>query len=280
MASYAIGVPILLVSLGSMVYVLRKGLRQGADARRVQSGPLAQLVDVTTLRTNWAGAITDPGQMAAQALQQALSIHPHTDADDDEEDEGVGRQLGLTYHRFRNLGDDSDPAVLDGVRNGRQVWIRLGRSYKLVMGPGLGMRRMRMVSVLRAATPAFELNAVDGRFAGTAVPPAVAEVLAGLAPAPDVWHDLRVVAGPDGIVVSRGYANDFSGGWPYDLWLLERIAYVLDALSLPHVELGREWDAPYDLGEWAPSLRDTVGGKGTTRSSASRGVRQIKRSCT
>ena len=259
MASYVIGIPILLVSIGSMIYVIGKSLRQGADARRVQAGPLAQLVDVTTLRTNWAGAITDPGRMPVQELQQALSIHEHIDSDYDDEDEGVGRQLGLTYHRYRHLGDDYDPAVLDGVRNGRQVWMRLGQSYKMLMGPGLGMRRMRMVSVLRAATPAFELAAVDGRLVGAAAPPAVAEVLAAMAPAPDVWHDLRLVAGPDGIVVSRGYANDFSGGWPYDLWLLERIAFVLDAPSLPHVELSREWDAPYDLGEWAPSLRDTIG---------------------
>lgn len=259
MASYVIGIPILLVSVGSMLYVFRNALRQNAEAQRVQAGPLQRLVDVTTLRTNWAGAIDDPGRMPSQELIQALAINAHIDADYDEEDEGVGRQLGLTYHRYRHLGDDWDPPVLDGVRNGRQVWMRLGQSYKTIMGPGFGMRRLRMVSVLRIAAPAFELQAVDGRLVGEGIPSAVASVLANMAPAPDVWHDLRVVAGPDGVVVSRGYGKDFSGGWPYDLWLLERIAFVLDAPSLPHVEeLGREWDAPYDLGEWAPSFRDTV----------------------
>ena len=136
------------------------------------------------------------------------------------------------------------------------MWLRLGKSYKTVRGPGLGMRRMRTVSVLRIGAPTFALTAVDGRLVGDGIPPAVAGVLRALAPSPDVWHDLCLVAGPEGAGVSRGYARDFSGGWPYDLWLLERIAFVLDAPSLPHVELGREWDAPYGLGEWAPSLRD------------------------
>ncbi len=264
MASLLIGVPILLVSVGSMLYVMRDSFRKADDIQRVLEGPLTKLVDVTTLRTNWAGAIADPGQTPSQELLQALSIHPHVDADYDEEDEGIGRQLGLTYHRYKThyFGDSTqiEPAVFDGERNGRQVWIRLGQSYKTVWGPGAGMRRMRHIVALRIAAPTFELNAAGGRLVGDAVPPAVAAMLAAMAPSPDVWHDLRLVAGPDGVVINRGYANDLSGGWPYDLWLVERIAAVLDAPSLPHVEeLGREWDAPYGLGEWAPSFRDTVG---------------------
>ncbi len=237
MASLLIGVPILLVSIGSMLYVMRNGLRQGATARRVQAGGMAQ---------------------ATEDLLESLSVHPHVDADYDADDEGVGRRLGLTYHRYRYLGDDIDPAVYDGVRAGRQVWIRAGQSYKMILGPGLGMRRMRMVTVLRVATPAFELTAVDGRLVGDGVPAPVADGLAGMGASADVWHDLRVVAGPDGIVVNRGYARDFSGGWPYDLWLVERIADALAAPALAPVELGREWNAPYDLGEWAPSLRDAL----------------------
>jgi hypothetical protein len=51
----------------------------------------------------------------------------------------------------------------------------------------------------------------------------VEEVLAGLTPAPDVWHKLEVEGGPDGIVARRPNTAH-PQGYVYDLWLAERLA--------------------------------------------------------
>jgi hypothetical protein len=85
-------------------------------------------------------------------------------------------------------------------------------------------------------------------------------MLGQLGPSPTVWHDLRVVAGPDGLVASRGVAEDWIGGWIYDLWLLERMAASLAAPALRPETLGREWAAPYGMGDWAPTVRDMISG--------------------
>jgi hypothetical protein len=77
-------------------------------------------------------------------------------------------------------------------------------------------------------------------------------VVAAMNPSPDVWHDLRVVGGAEGIVASRGSANDYLGGWIYDLWFLERLAAELGAPALPAVGVDEEWEVPYGMGEWAP----------------------------
>ena len=77
-------------------------------------------------------------------------------------------------------------------------------------------------------------------------------VVAAMNPSPDVWHDLRVVGGAEGIVASRGSAMDYLGGWIYDLWLLERLAGELGAPTLPAVEVDEDWEIPYGMGDWAP----------------------------
>jgi hypothetical protein len=61
-----------------------------------------------------------------------------------------------------------------------------------------------------------------------------------------------VVGGAEGIVASRGYANDILSGWIYDLWFLERLAGELGAPALPVVGVDEEWEIPYRMGEWAP----------------------------
>jgi hypothetical protein len=183
------------------------------------------------------------------------------DDDADLEDEGTGARLGLAYHRARHSGDLWYPTVYDGTRYGHQAYIRLGRNAA-VRGPGLNFRRLRNVCAVRVGTPEFELTAADGRLrATTAVPPAIAAMLDQLAPSPDVWHDLRVIAGPAGLVASRGVAEDWLGGWIYDLWLLERMASVARGVSLPSEPLGREWSPPYGRGDWAPSAKDTLAGQ-------------------
>jgi hypothetical protein len=110
------------------------------------------------------------------------------------------------------------------------------------------------------AAPDFELNADDGRLnPNPGAPGEVTGVVTDLSPAPDVWHELRVVGGSKGIVASRGASADFLGGWIYDLWLLERLAARLEADPLPDVRLTRGSTPPY-LGDWAPSALDSLRG--------------------
>jgi hypothetical protein len=238
-----------------LVYGLWRSLRTRSIAMRALSGPLTA-GHIADRAPGTAGQIADAGAVPAQALLGALAVRAQTDADADKDDEGHGDLLGLTYHRWKHLGDDWwEPVVYDGTRAGRQVWIRLGRDGGSLRGPGANARRLRALVAVRAAVPAFELTAKDGRLVlvsgGTEKLAAVLELLAT---SPDVWRDLRVVGGAEGIVASRGVAQDFVGGWIYDLWLLEHTVAFFDGTPLAPVQLGREWTPPYGLGSWAPSL--------------------------
>ncbi len=252
-----LGLIILAVCIGAMLFTFRRAHRSRRNQQRVFSGPLAG-GSATARPPGSAVAIADGGQVPAQELLGALGVRAERDEDADLDDEGTGARLGLRYHRFRHRGDLWDPTIYDGTRNGHQTYIRLGRTAA-VRGPGLNMRRARSVCAVRVAAPAFEIAASDGRLrATTAVPPAITTMLGQLAPSPDVWHDLRVVAGPDGLVTSRGIAEDWVGGWIYDLWLLERMTACLSGPALAHEPLGRAWVPPYEMGDWAPSARDRL----------------------
>jgi hypothetical protein len=254
-----LGLIIIVVCIGAMVFTFGRAGRSRRTAARVRSGPLAG-GSSTARRPGTAADIVDGGQVPARELLGALGIRAETDADADDDDEGTGAILGLGYHRFRHSGELWDPTVYEGTRNAYQVFIRLGRNAA-ASGPGVNFRRMRSVCVVRVMAPEFELVAADGRLrADGAVPPAVAALLARLGASPDVWHDLRVLGGPDGLAASRGVAQDWLGGWIYDLWLLERIAACVAGPALAPEPLGRDWTPPYGMGEWAPSVRDALGG--------------------
>jgi hypothetical protein len=244
--------PLLIVGvLAGMAFRFRGAFRSRSQFARVRQGPLYG-GSTTSRPAGSAGDIADGGHVPSQELLGALSVAAVPE-DDDSEDEGTGKRLGLRYHRARHGAAGWDPVVYDGTRNGHQAFIRLNRNAS-VRGPGMNFRRDRSLCVVRVGVERFELTAADGRLEpATAVPGAVAAMLERMTASPDVWHDLRVVAGPDGLVASRGVSQDWLGGWTYDLWLLERLAACLEGRALAPEKLGREWAPPYDLDTWAPS---------------------------
>lgn len=256
-----IGPILIAVSLLTMAYVFRRALATRAVAMRAMNGPLAAGT-INDAERDSAAEIEDGGVVPSKVLLGSMCRRAQTDDDFDEEDEGVGDMLGLTYHRWKNLSSDwVEPALYDGTRGGRQVWIRLGRSGTSLRGAGFNDRRMRTTLAVRAAVAPFEVVSEAGRLRVVSGDSAdLGTLLAGLSCSPDVWRDVRIVGGAEGIVASRGSAQDFVGGWIYDLWLLERLAARLGGRALEQVELGREWTPPYGLGSWAPSLRGELAG--------------------
>lgn len=270
-AAALVGPAILIVCLGTMVITMRRALRSRDTANRVLKSPLAG-GSPTARQPGTAVEIADGGQVPAQELLGALAVVPDvedleasTTGDDAEEvdatdDEGTGKRLGLHYHPFHHRDDVWDPTIYEGSRNGHQVFIRLGRNAS-VRGPGIGMRRLRGVCVVRVAAPEFELLAEGGSLRSKGeLPPAIEQALGQIQPSPDVWHDLRVLSGPDGLVASRAVAGDWLGGWIYDLWLLERLASVGGGKRLKNQRLVRAWEPPYEMGKWAPSAFSGLGG--------------------
>jgi hypothetical protein len=77
----------------------------------------------------------------------------------------------------------------------------------------------------------FKIREDDGRLVAEAgAPSEVEELLAGLAPNSDVWRDLEVEGGPDGILARRPIKMKGNPqGYVYDLWLVERLAERLGA---------------------------------------------------
>ncbi|MGH2984242.1 MAG: hypothetical protein ACRDK5_08320 [Solirubrobacterales bacterium] len=105
-----------------------------------------------------------------------------------------------------------------GTRHGRRVALRMGVVPSMWRGRGVNE-----VHVTASVAP-FRARADDGRLvAEPGALPEVEELLAGLAPAPAVWHDLVVEGGPDGILARRP-VTAHPQGYVYDLWLVERLA--------------------------------------------------------
>lgn len=249
-----VGPIIIGVSMLALVFGLWRAFRMRAAAMRVLASPLA-VGEINDGAPGTAMQIFDAGLVPSKALMGALSRRVQTDADYESDDEGHGDMLGLTYHRWKHMADDWwEPIVYDGERNGRQVWIRLGRYGASLRGPGVGARRLRTNVTVRAAVPPLEVVADDGRLTlANGGSPELEAILGRMVRSPDVWRDLRVVGGPDGIAASRGITGDFLGGWIYDLWFLERLALFFKGPPLEPMTLGREWTPPYGLGSWAPS---------------------------
>lgn len=113
--------------------------------------------------------------------------------------------------------EDGGRVHLSGVREGRHVDIRFDGGA--------------MLTRVRAAVP--ELQAI-GNAAGTFVPdagtpPAAVRALRRAGEVGEVWRDVRVSGGPDGLVAVR---RSGLSGYLYDLWLLERLAAALDGIPL------------------------------------------------
>ena len=258
---------VIIIGVGLFVgYRLSIGMRRRSAAMRTLHGPLAG--GTTTSRPPGSAAeISDASTVPVRELFAALRVAevPELDAEGEPNDvAGLGLRLheGSTSHSTGTSRTAGRPQVIEGSRNGHQVFIRQGQVGD-GDGLGIGFRKLRAVTVVRVEAPAFELRAHDGAFSPRASAPGeVMGAIADLSPSTDVWHDVRVISGAEGIIATRGYGNDFLGGWTYDLWLLERLAAKLNAGPLDNVRLGRDWTIPYGLGNWAPSALETLQGEG------------------
>jgi len=129
------------------------------------------------------------------------------------------------------------------------VFIRTGidETYR----SGITSRHLRQITVLRVGVPVFGLVGESGALrAGPGAPEALFALERALHPSPDVWDGLRVVGGLEGIVATRPVRRRVrvQFQWLYDLWLVERIADLLQAPALHPTRLGRSFIVPYGLG--------------------------------
>jgi hypothetical protein len=195
-----------------------------------------------------AAQISDAGSVGWPSLLDALStvrVDPDR-ASDAAPENSVAEMLGL---RAPTVVGRFQPTLMYGTRHGRQVFIRIGIDETYLSG--FSTRHMRQITVVRVDAPDLELAGEDGVLrAESDVPVALRAVLQALRPSPDVWDQLLVVGGPEGIVASRPIPHRVrvKFQWLYDLWLVERIADSLHASALPPARLGRSYLVPYWLG--------------------------------
>ena len=246
---------VLVVIVGWVGGLIWWGLRRRAQATRVMKSPL-YAGGGPQRPPGSAIEIEDAGQVPVRELLGGLRVR-----DSDElagvEPEEVAHALGLEYFwggGTRPLtGGATYPTVMYGERNGHEALIQWGLAGTSFF-PRLRLQQQRHVTAVRVKAPGFELGARDGRIDAPAdAPGEVRGVVEALNPSPDVWHDLRIVGGAEGIIVSRGSANDYLGGWIYDLWFLERLAAELGAPALPAVGVDEDWEVPTAWASGRPS---------------------------
>ncbi len=191
----------------------------------------------------WRGRsrdISDAGTLPWQTLFAALEAADAADPNDDL----PTAALGLRAREFRGEWSDVETTRLSGVRHGRQVEIRLGGSDHGWSSAGA------MVVWVRAAMPDFQaLGSRAGTFAvDPGAPPAALGTLIALTPQPEVWNDVLVRGGAEGLVTHRKItARANPRGYLYALWLLERLADTFGAAALPPVDI-TALKAPYRMG--------------------------------
>jgi hypothetical protein len=165
-----------------------------------------------------AAEISDPGTLSWEVVWEALKTEPPAD-----NPSTITQELGLDQERdIHQTYGDLPATEFSRTRNGRHVELRIG------IVPGIRTKGFNEVHIAASVAP-FHLRAGDSRLiAEPGAMPEVEELLAGLAPAPDVWRKLEVEGGPDGILARRpGTAHP--QGYVYDLWLVERLADRLGA---------------------------------------------------
>ncbi|HEX5910332.1 MAG TPA: hypothetical protein VFY44_07545 [Thermoleophilaceae bacterium] len=238
------GVIMLLVLRWALRGRARQGRHRRADERRRGGDALARAT---------AAEIPDGGEYKNEALLRALSIRPEDHGPDDQgnpHDEGwAATMLGLRS-KVSSATDLLEPHLYWGPRAAGQAFVRIGPDEKIAGGSELySERHLRSITVIRADAPEFELEGSAGRLrAKGAAPAALTRALEQIGASPDLWDRVLVVGGPKGIVATRPSGSAEFGGWVYDLWLLERLAAVMELPPLPNARVGPAWKVPYGLG--------------------------------
>lgn len=169
-----------------------------------------------------AAEITDPGALGWEVVWEALKTEEPAD-----DPNTLAQELGLDEEHEINLPDSAGGYATEmaGTRSGRAVKLRLG-----VMPSMLRNQPVTEVVIESPVAP-FAIHAEGGRLsAESGALPEVEEVLAALTTSPDVWRDVEVEGGPDGILARRPIkAKGHPQGYVYDLWLSERLADRLGA---------------------------------------------------
>jgi hypothetical protein len=166
-----------------------------------------------------ATEIADPARLGWQVLWEALKTEPAA-----EDPSTLTHELGLDREQeiVSAWGGSTYATEFSGTRHGRPVALRMG------IIPRVRGKAYNEVH-LTATVPAFRLAVSGGRpTVEDGSRPEIEDVLAGLAPAPDVWKKLEVEAGSGGIVARRP-VTAHPQGYLYDLWLIERLADRLGA---------------------------------------------------
>jgi len=237
-----VGFPVLVVVLVIVGFRLASGA--------INRHPLNRRID--GIEVGSADRIVDAGLIPWPNVIDALTVvkvdgdvewtEEHPTAGENPFAEVLGLKAPINPGRFR-------PNLMYGERHGRQVFIRLGIDE--TRRSGFSNRHLRQITVLRVMSPVFELHGGGGILRVDTEGPAELEAMvAALSPSPDVWDGLRVVGGPDGVVADRPVPTRVrvQCQWPYDLWLLERIAARIDVPALPAVRLGGSYRVPYGIG--------------------------------
>lgn len=180
-----------------------------------------------------AAEIADAGAVPWEVLWEALKL-PAPDPCDN----GLAAELGLRDEDWLDPAFDIGGTRMIGVRNSRQVEIRMGHTTR-----GLNVGGVQITWV-RAATQPFAVTADDGAL--VADDAAVANLVSGFAPS-RAWDDMVLSGGDEGVVARRPISmRGQQAGWVYDLWLCERLAGALGT-ALPVADLD-DAATPYDMG--------------------------------
>jgi len=168
-----------------------------------------------------AAEIDDPSPLGWEVVWEALKTEPPAD-----DPSTITQELGLGEERELSQTTSDMPATeFSGTRNGRSVALRMG------VVPSVWRDRGANEVQVQAAVVPFKLREDGGRLvAEPGAPSEVEEFLAGLAQDSDVWRDLEVEGGPEGILARRPIKMKGNPqGYVYDLWLVERLADRLGA---------------------------------------------------
>jgi hypothetical protein len=241
---------VLLIPVAIIAALLTWGLRTRARNKAALHTARSGIAE-ESVATGSSEAISDGAAYTVEALRKALAVQPESHAATEWEphDEAwAGTMLGLRGKVSTSV-IFLEPHRYWGERKYGQVYVLIGPDEKIEGGTEMGSNRhVRQITTLRVAAPEFKLDVVDGRPAvveGSA--PGIENVFSRMSSKGEIWQDLAVQAGPEGIVASRGAitAPEF---WIYDLWLLEALARELKYPALPPANLGTSWTIPYGLG--------------------------------